>query len=150
MAQSFQSDNCEIFYKKISIFFVFQYYIDGLFVLTILTAILAQRFQSTSTAIVCSLFFTWTGVCAHNYLHQRDNFRMVYFNLIFMSYRDWRISHVLSHHIFPNSMLDVEVSIFEPYIVWIPRAKNLYQLYAPLLFSPLLYSVFYLLEFGKK
>lgn len=135
-----------------SVYFNFQFYIDGLFALTILTAILAQRFQSTFIAIVCSLFFTWTGVCAHNYLHQRDNYRMLYFNLIFMSYRDWRISHVLSHHLYPNSLLDVELTILEPYIVWIPSdtAKNLFQRYAPFVYSPILYSVFYLYEFGKK
>ncbi|XP_055301663.1 cytochrome b5-related protein-like [Sitodiplosis mosellana] len=129
-----------------------KFYIDGLFALTLVTAILAQRFQSISMAILCSLFFTWTGVCAHNYLHQRDNYRMKYFNLIFMSYRDWRVSHALSHHLYPNSLLDVELSTHEPFMNWVPSptAKNLFQRYASYIYSTPFYCLFYLIEFGKK
>lgn len=64
--------------------------------------------------MVCALFYTWCGVCGHNYFNRRDNFRMKYFNLLMMSYRDWRASHALSHHMFPNSLLDVELVLWEP------------------------------------
>lgn len=129
-----------------------QFYIDGLFVLTLLTSILAQRFQSNLLAMLFGLFLTWTGICGHNYLHQRDNYRMKYMNLIFMSYRDWRVSHALSHHMYPNSLLDIELSILEPFFVWVPSdtAKNVFQRYVSYIYSPFVYSIFYLHEFGKK
>lgn len=120
--------------------------------LTLLTAILAQRFQSTLLAILCGLFLTWTGVCGHNFLHQRDNYRMIYFNIIFMSYRDWRVSHVLSHHLYPNSKLDIELVMLEPFCVWVPdaTAKNWIQRYASYIYSPIFYFIFYLFAFGQK
>lgn len=129
-----------------------QFYIDGLFVLTLLTSILAQRFQSNLLAMLFGLLLTWTGICGHNYLHQRDNYRMKYMNLIFMSYRDWRVSHALSHHMYPNSLLDIELSILEPFFVWVPSdtAKNVFQRYVSYIYSPFVYSIFYLHEFGKK
>lgn len=131
---------------------MFQFYIDGLFVLTLLTAILAQRFQSITMAILCGLFLTWTGICGHNYLHRRDNYRMFYFNMIFQSYRDWRVSHVLSHHLYPNSLLDIELITLEPFFVWVPskEAKNWIQRYASYAYSPIFYLFVYFFEFGRK
>jgi len=130
-----------------------KFYIDGLFVLTLLTAILAQRFQSVPIALFCGVVFTWTGICAHNFLHQKDNHRMKYFNMLFMSYRDWRVSHVLSHHLYPNSLLDYEVSVLEPFLFWIPNpAKvDLSPLrYASIIYSPMFYSLVFLVQFAKK
>lgn len=119
---------------------------------TLLTSIFAQRAQSTSLAILGGLFLTWTGVCGHNYIHQRDNFRMKYMNLIFMSYRDWRVSHCLSHHLYPNSLLDIELSMMEPFFVWVPSdtAKNILQRYVSYIYSPFIYCIFYLHAFGSK
>lgn len=119
---------------------------------TLLTAILAQRFQSTPIAILCGLFLTWTGVCGHNYLHQRDNYRMIYFNIVFMSYRDWRVSHVLSHHLFPNSLLDFELLMVEPFMVWVPSktAKNWIQRYVSYVYAPILYCFLFLYLFSMK
>lgn len=135
-----------------NLFSFLQFYIDGLFVLSLLTSIFAQRFQSTLLAILSGFLLTWTGVCGHNFLHQRDNYRMKYMNLIFMSFRDWRISHCLSHHLYPNSLLDVEVSILEPFFVWVPSdtAKNVIQRYVSYIYAPFVYCIFYLYEFAIK
>lgn len=107
---------------------IFQFYIDGLFVVSILLAILTQRCQSVLLAAVTGFIYTSCGIAGHNYFHQRDNYRMKYFNLIF-SYRDWRISHVFSHHTFPNSSLDCEHVLFGPIFDWRPtgEAKNLFR-----------------------
>lgn len=69
-----------------------------------------------------------------------------------MSYRDWRVSHALSHHLYPNSLLDIELSAHEPFMNWVPSptSKNLFQRYASYIYSPPFYCLFYLLEFGKK
>lgn len=129
---------------------LFQFYVDGLFLLTILTAVLAQRYQSIVMAFLCGLFITWTGICGHNYLHQRDNYRMIYFNVIFMSYRDWRISHALSHHLYPNSLLDIELSMFEPFLNYLPHSKNWIQRYVSYIYSPIFYCFLYLFFFCQK
>lgn len=34
--------------------------------------------------------------------------------------REWRISHVLSHHIYTNTVLDLEMTLLHPFIHWYP------------------------------
>ena len=43
----------------------------------------------------------------HNFFHQRNNWRAHYFDLSLFSTRYWRVSHALSHHLFPNTLLDL-------------------------------------------
>lgn len=120
--------------------------------LTLITAILAQRYQSAMVALVCALCYTWTGVCGHNYFHQRDNWRMRYFNLLFMNYRDWRVSHALAHHLYPNTLLDMESMLFEPFFVYKPfkDAKNWMQRYGSVVYTPLVFLTLYPLAFLTK
>lgn len=92
------------------------------------------------------------GIGGHNFFHRRDNYRMWYFNLTFMSYRDWRIAHVLSHHFYPNSLLDVELVSHEPYLCYIPdqNVKNLVQRYVSYFYAPIFYITYYPREFFTK
>ena len=112
-------------------------------------AILAQRFQSTTLALLCGLFYTWCGISGHNYLHQRDNYRMYYINILFMNYRNWRIGHALSHHLFPNSLLDFELTEMQPIFVHIPSkdVKNFIQRYLSYIYCPFYYCIHYLRVF---
>lgn len=123
-----------------------------MFVLMIVLAVFSAKLNSLSLAFGASLLYTWIVITGHNYLHQRDNFRMIYFNLSFMSYRDWRISHALSHHMYPNSLHDVEVMLFEPILCWIPseKVKNSVQRYVSWIYSFALYFLLYIAEFLKK
>lgn len=127
-----------------------QCYIDGLFISTLLLSVLALRNESFLLAALGGLTYTWTGIAGHNFFHQRDNYRMYYFNLLFMSYRDWRITHVLSHHLFPNSYLDFEMLLIEPILDWLPSNKNWIQRYVSWLYSPIVYAGFYYVELAKK
>ena len=64
------------------------------------------------------------------------------FDLTGYSSYEWRISHAISHHTFPNTMIDYEVSMIEPFLMtfdenklqknWIQ--KNLVVFYFPALF----------------
>lgn len=103
-------------------------------------------------ATLAGLFYTWTGIAGHNFFHLRDNYRMMYFNLLFMSYRDWRITHALSHHAYPNSLLDYEMVQYEPIFVWMPSIsdKNWFQRYASWIYAPIIYVGVYHIEFVKK
>ncbi|KAI9028013.1 hypothetical protein DFJ74DRAFT_765980 [Hyaloraphidium curvatum] len=49
----------------------------------------------------------------HNYIHMRDSWRRYYVNLGGGSARNFRIHHALSHHLYPNTSLDVEYAMFE-------------------------------------
>lgn len=94
---------------------------------------------------ISSLTLAWTIIAAHNYFHQKDNHRMYYFNLAFLNYREWRITHALSHHLYPNSLHDMEVALFEPFLCWIPNGqiKGLFQRYGSWIYSPFIYAVLY-------
>lgn len=88
----------------------------------------------------------YTIISAHNFFHRRDNFRMFYFNLSFYNYREWRISHAMSHHLYPNSIHDLEISLFEPILCWIPiQVKSFVQRFASWIYSPIIY-MFIMLE----
>lgn len=62
--------------------------------------------------------------CAHNFFHQRDNWRMYSFDLTTHSSHEWRITHAYSHHLFPNTINDYEVTAFEPFVQYLPKPKS--------------------------
>ena len=33
---------------------------------------------------------------------------------------EWRVSHIMSHHLFPNTLLDIELSMHEPLLQYLP------------------------------
>ncbi|KAM3967153.1 cytochrome b5-related protein [Aphomia sociella] len=58
--------------------------------------------------------------CAHNYFHRTDSWRVYLFNLGGMSYKEWRISHAMSHHMHTNTLQDIELTMFEPFLAFMP------------------------------
>lgn len=112
-----------------------------LLALTLLLAVLSARFDNLYLLILAGLCMCYTIISAHNFFHRRDNFRMYYFNLSFFNYKEWRISHAMSHHLYPNSLHDLEVTLFEPMLCWIPSpVKSLGQRYVSWLYSPVIYT----------
>ncbi|XP_071551820.1 cytochrome b5-related protein-like [Panulirus ornatus] len=92
-----------------------------------------------SLAVVAGIFLSLTGNCSHNFVHQRDSWRMYYFDLTFLSSYEFRISHVLSHHAYPNTIYDYEISVLEPFWEFLPKpSKNLLQRYGCYVLDPLL------------
>lgn len=126
--------------------------IDSLLAASFALAVLAVIFNSYLLAAASGLCVSWTIICAHNYLHQKDNWRMLLFNLAFLSYREWRISHAMSHHHYPNSILDLEISLFEPYLCWLPNPdiKGTVQRYGAWIYGPLVYSLIFFMSFVMK
>lgn len=65
--------------------------------------------------------------------------------------RDWMISHALSHHIFPNTLQDLEVTFFEPLISFLPYSdKSLVVRYLSWVYSVVLYAAVGHGQFGKR
>ncbi|XP_063222477.1 cytochrome b5-related protein-like [Bacillus rossius redtenbacheri] len=123
---------------------------DGFVAATLLLAVQAAATGSYHLATAAGIFLCYTTIAAHNFFHQKNNFRMYYFDLSLMSSRDWRISHAISHHLYPNTVLDLEISLFEPIFVWRPISKNFIQKYASWIYAPLIYALVFFMEFSKK
>lgn len=118
--------------------------------ITFAAAILSTRFYWFFA--IAAVTMTWVIITGHNYFHRKDNFRMTYFNLGFMSYREWRVSHALSHHLYTNSLVDMEVMWLEPMFVWLPNpnTKGFINQYISWIYGPIIYSLFFIVEFFKK
>lgn len=132
--------------------FDLQLFIDVLLGMTFITSALTARFDNTYLMFLASLCMCYTIISAHNFFHRRDNFRMMYFNLSFFNYKEWRITHAMSHHLYPNSLHDMEVSFFEPFLCWIPdpNTKGFVQRYVSWIYSPIIYAALFLDQLVKK
>ncbi|KAJ4433720.1 hypothetical protein ANN_16031, partial [Periplaneta americana] len=113
---------------------------DLLLLSSLLTATVAAATSFYSVGIVSGILFSLTVISAHNFFHMRDNIRMHYFNITFYSYKDWRVTHALSHHLFPNTMLDYELFFDEKLLQWLPlKTKSLWVRFGSWLYSPVIY-----------
>ncbi|XP_038220070.1 cytochrome b5-related protein-like [Zerene cesonia] len=101
---------------------------DGLLVILLCSSSVASSATNYWLALfwrfVAAISLTLLTVTCHNYIHRRTNWRMYLFNLSMWSYRDFRVSHVLSHHLYTNTLMDAELSILEPVLIYNPRADK--------------------------
>ncbi|ALC39399.1 CG17928 [Drosophila busckii] len=125
------------------------------------TGILLSLFSLSWASTVCDslalralagLALCWLATSTHNYFHQRDNWRMYCFNLTLMNFSCWRISHALSHHGYPNSLHDLEMSLFEPFLCWVPsrRYASKPQRIISVLISPVIFTLLSLVQFTER
>lgn len=119
---------------------------DALVVGSFVFAALAGSTGSYLAATVAALFITHSTVVAHNFTHRRDNWRMYYKSLGFMSLAEWRVVHILSHHMFANTLQDLEISLHEPVLQFLPTAGKPLLHRAASVLAFLLYAPFRLLQ----
>uniref|UniRef100_A0A1I8P0Z1 Cytochrome b5-related protein n=1 Tax=Stomoxys calcitrans TaxID=35570 RepID=A0A1I8P0Z1_STOCA len=114
----------------------------GLLCATALFTLMTARHNNIIFELSAALSLAWLSIAAHNYFHQRDNWQMYTFNLTLMNFNDWRISHAISHHIYTNSLHDLEMSMFEPFLCWVPNKyiASKARRYISLLVQPLIYA----------
>ncbi|XP_026289518.1 cytochrome b5-related protein-like isoform X2 [Frankliniella occidentalis] len=110
---------------------------DGLVASCFLLLVSAAATSSYVLATVGAFCISITAICSHNFTHMRDNWRMYYLSLCYLSLEDWRISHILSHHQYPNTQLDMEISMLEPLLEYFPTKtkKTLSMLGAAVAFT---------------
>ncbi|XP_047528788.1 cytochrome b5-related protein-like [Vanessa atalanta] len=98
---------------------------DGLFATLLCSSSLACWFENYFIAtfwyIIASVSLAMLTVTCHNFIHRRTNWRMYLFNMSMWSYRDFRVSHVISHHLYTNTLMDLEISSLEPFLFYNPR-----------------------------
>jgi len=82
---------------------------------------------------------------AHNFFHQRDNWRMYAFDFSLLSSYEWRVSHCYSHHCYPNQIKDAEVIGLEPFYVFLPGMKKggKYHFLITMIFSQIFNSIIF-------
>ncbi|CRK93345.1 CLUMA_CG006886, isoform A [Clunio marinus] len=114
---------------------------DLVMALIFASAVLGVKADNIYLGLLSGTFLLFMLVISHNYFHQRDNWRMFCFNLTLLNYREWRISHAMSHHLYTNSYYDLEISMFEPFLQWIPRPKSTKQKVMSTIFSPLFWTI---------
>ncbi|CAH0725209.1 unnamed protein product, partial [Brenthis ino] len=77
-----------------------------------------------SATLILSMILSALTVCSHNYLHRADSWRMYLYNISGFSYADWRISHAMSHHLHTNTANDLELSMLEPFLQYLPKTNK--------------------------
>lgn len=56
----------------------------------------------------------------------------------------------MSHHLYPNSYHDLEISLFEPWLDWMPVEKSKLRIIGFYVATPLIYALLFITEFVTK
>ncbi|KAF5308052.1 hypothetical protein FQR65_LT06427 [Abscondita terminalis] len=99
-------------------------YTDLLLLSALTFACLASAFSKYSFAVLSGISGSLLLGAAHNYVHRPDNFRMMYGSVFMMSPFEFRVMHILSHHLFPNSRLDLQLTCVLPLLNLYPEKKS--------------------------
>eukprot|EP00047_Mylnosiga_fluctuans_P007938 m.5468 g.5468 ORF g.5468 m.5468 type:complete len:437 (-) comp2008_c0_seq1:94-1404(-) len=79
--------------------------------------------QTALSAIIAGIaLYPMFGV-GHNWFHMRNTLWRYAFDLTCFGHHDWRISHAISHHVFPNLDVDIEASFVEPFLTFMRDQK---------------------------
>ncbi|CAG7829100.1 unnamed protein product [Allacma fusca] len=98
--------------------------------------------DSSMIILLAGIALGMSTTTAHNFLHIRDNWRKYYFDLSLSSHYEWRIEHVFSHHVFPNTALDVEILWLHPFLEFLSnRKKSQTQRFKPKIYFHLVYAL---------
>lgn len=123
---------------------------DSLLIITLISSMIAASTNFWLAFIISGIFLAWTTIAAHNYMHMKHHFRMYYFDLSLMSSKEWRITHALCHHLYPNTIWDQEIYAFEPLVNWLPRQKPILRRMLGIILTPLLTIMGFLKEGIKR
>lgn len=106
--------------------------------------------KSYLAAMATGLLLFWNIECAHNFYHQRDNWRMHCWDLSFLSSYEWRITHSISHHIYTNTIWDFELSDFEPHADFRVCQKSWFRRHSPKVLFFITPAIFFFIEGLKR
>lgn len=74
-----------------------RFYCDFMLVTLLLLSTISARDENFFMATAAALSLSWLTSIGHNFIHQKDNWRMYVVNLSLMSFREWRgkLSYIL-------------------------------------------------------
>ncbi|CAG0882813.1 unnamed protein product [Cyprideis torosa] len=103
--------------------------VDANAIVFLLLLTLCGTYSTWSIALSAGVAMTFLVLSSHNFVHQKINFRSIYMDFSVFGSLNWRLQHCLSHHVFPNTIQDVEVTGIIPLLDFLTRPKNLFQKY---------------------
>ena len=106
--------------------------------------------DSYSIAVLAGIVLFLNINCAHNFFHQKNNWRMYGWDLGLLSSHEWRVTHGISHHGYTNTVMDIELAAFEPIIDFRVVPKNPLQRYLPLCVALIFGSLPFFVEVVKR
>ncbi|XP_050298513.1 cytochrome b5-related protein-like [Anthonomus grandis grandis] len=116
------------------------FFIDSFLVILFFMGTIACKYWNFFYGTLAGNFLGFLTIAAHNYFHKKDNFRMYYFNFSLQTVREWRISHVLSHHLHTNTIDDYEILSAEPFLNYLPVEKSNFRRYGQWFWAPVFWS----------
>ncbi len=91
---------------------------DGLVLLFHVTLALAIKSGSPVQVLLAGIYLGMSTTSSHNFFHQKDNWRRYYWDISMFNSTDWRVTHMLSHHLHTNTYQDVEITAMFPFVDW--------------------------------
>uniref|UniRef100_V5GUG9 Cytochrome b5-related protein n=1 Tax=Anoplophora glabripennis TaxID=217634 RepID=V5GUG9_ANOGL len=126
-------------------------FIDALLFLLFLFSVLTVRYWSYGLGVIAGVLLGMVTIASHNFIHRKNNFRMYYFQFSLQQVREFRISHILSHHLHTNTIDDLEMSLLEPLLEYLPINKTPLKRYGQaLVIAPLVWLTFFHAPFVKR
>ncbi|XP_053603855.1 cytochrome b5-related protein-like [Plodia interpunctella] len=127
---------------------------DGLFICLLISSGFAcwtkNYYLANFWYVLASVSLALLTVACHNYIHRKTNWRMYLFNMSMWSYRDFRVSHVISHHLYTNTLMDLEISSLEPVLFFNPRKNKPLHARFGFITELFLFPFIFLLSFTKR
>ncbi|KAF2887820.1 hypothetical protein ILUMI_18353 [Ignelater luminosus] len=111
---------------------------DILLVIAFILSVLATFYWNYEIAVFAGIFVSFVALASHNYFHQKDNFRMYYSDITLMQSGEWRIIHVLSHHLYTNTIADMQAYAVEPIVQYFPHEKSFVAKYCSWVYAPII------------
>ncbi|CAO1309433.1 unnamed protein product [Diamesa serratosioi] len=109
------------------------------------SAIMSVKMNSYTIGFISAVLLMFQTIIGHNFIHKVNNWRMYTVNLSLMSWRDWRVFHVFSHHGYPNSYHDMLVNGSEPMLKWIPyESKTKQSIVLSWILAPLVFVSYFI------
>ena len=113
---------------------------DSLALTFIILMVLMSVKGSFLLAACCGIVLGMNTSCAHNLFHQSNTWRRFYWDMSLLSSWDWRVTHMLSHHLHTNTYNDIEIYGIEPLVAFLPSAgKNWVQRFLVHIYIQVLY-----------
>ncbi|KAK5641845.1 hypothetical protein RI129_010392 [Pyrocoelia pectoralis] len=115
-----------------------KFWCDVMVLTTFIFACSANYYSMYTLAFLAGFFSSLSLTATHNFIHQKDNWRMYYADVMLFPSRDARIFHAISHHMYTNTVADIQFIAGKPFIDHLPGPKSFIKKYLSWIYTPLL------------
>ncbi|XP_070507650.1 cytochrome b5-related protein-like [Chironomus tepperi] len=120
-----------------------RFYFDFFLLAMIMSACASVYFENNTLRLtgVClaGMFACFIVNAGHNFIHLKNNWRMFGCHVVFVNFREFRTFHAMSHHLYPNTVYDLETTIYEPFFKMLPIEKNTLRIMISYAMAPIVH-----------